>query len=64
MWIEGGKLIEYGDIETVSAHYEAYVNELNAMKDKDKKKMLADKFQSRLIEEEPKRGLLDRLFGK
>jgi hypothetical protein len=30
----------------------------------DKKKMLAEKFQSRLIKEEPKRSLLDRLFGK
>lgn len=64
MWIEGGKLIEYGDIETVSAHYEEYVNELNAMKAADKKKMLEEKFQSRLIKEEPKHGLLDHLFGK
>ncbi|MEE0830613.1 MAG: ABC transporter ATP-binding protein, partial [Longicatena sp.] len=64
LWIEGGKLIEYGDIETVSAHYEEYVNKLNAMKAADKKKMLEEKFQSRLIKEEPKHGLLDRLFGK
>ena len=49
IWIEGGELIEMGDIDTVCDHYAAYVDELNKMGDKEKRKMLDEKFKKRLI---------------
>lgn len=49
IWIEGGKLVEMGDINTVCDHYAEYVDNLNKLSDKDKKKMLDEKFKKRLI---------------
>lgn len=49
IWIEGGKLMEMGDINDVCNHYSEYVDSLNAMKDADKKKLLDMKFKQRLI---------------
>lgn len=54
MWIEGGKLMEYGDIQTVSAHYAAYVDEYNALSEKAKKQQRDDKFKERIIHEKAK----------
>lgn len=51
MWIEGGKLVEYGDINTVCEHYSAYVDSYNALSEKEKKKQRDDKFQERIIQE-------------
>lgn len=54
IWIEGGELVEMGDIDTVCDHYATYVDNLNKMSDKEKRKMLDDKFQKRLIiDDEP-----------
>lgn len=64
IWIEGGKLIETGDIDTVCDHYSAYVDKLNGMNEKEKKKLLDEKFKSRLIVDKKKKSLLDRLFHK
>ena len=64
LWIEGGQLVEMGDINTVCDHYSEYVDQLNAMSDKDKKKLLDDKFKKRLIIEEKKPGLLSKIFKK
>lgn len=50
IWIEGGKLVEYGEIQEVCNHYSEYVDKLNSMSDKEKKKMLDEKFKKRLIE--------------
>ncbi|MDO4465955.1 MAG: ATP-binding cassette domain-containing protein [Bacillota bacterium] len=62
IWIEGGVLQEYGDIETVADHYDAYVQELNAMSKKEQKKLINEKFKKRIIKEQQKKSLLNRLF--
>ncbi|MBP3853345.1 MAG: ATP-binding cassette domain-containing protein [Erysipelotrichaceae bacterium] len=49
MWIEGGQLKEFGDIDTVCAHYSEYVDKLDAMSKKEKKKFLDEKFAQRLV---------------
>lgn len=63
IWIEGGKLVETGDIDTICDHYAAYVDKLNKLSDKEKKAMLEEKFKERLIIDE-KTSLLDKLFHK
>lgn len=63
IWIEGGKLVETGDIDTICDHYAAYVDKLNKLSDKEKKVMLEEKFKERLIIDE-KTSLLDKLFHK
>ncbi|MEG0528100.1 ABC transporter ATP-binding protein [Amedibacillus sp. YH-ame10] len=50
MWIEGGKLVEIGDIDTVCDHYSTYVDEYNALSEADKKKQREEKFQERIIQ--------------
>ena len=62
LWIEGGKLMEMGPIDEVCDHYSEYVEKLNAMPNKEKKKMLDEKFKERLIINEKKR-FFSRLFG-
>lgn len=61
VWIEGGKLVEVGAIDEVCDHYSDYVDELNALSEKEKKKKLDEKFQERLIVEEKATGI-KRLF--
>ncbi len=63
VWIEGGKLIETGDINTVCDHYSDYVDELNALPDKEKQKVLDEKFNERLIVNE-KTSVWDRLLKR
>lgn len=63
IWIEGGKLVEMGEINEVCDHYANYVEKLNKLEDREKKKMLNEKFKERLIIDE-KHSLLDRLFHK
>ncbi len=63
VWIEGGKLVEVGDIDTVCDHYAEYVDKLNAMGNKEKNKMLEEKFKKRLIVDH-KKSFLDKLFSK
>ena len=62
LWIEGGKLMEMGPIDEVCDHYSEYVEKLNAMPNKEKKKMLDEKFKERLIINE-KKSFWSRLFG-
>ena len=52
IWIDGGRLKEMGDIDTVCDHYSEYVEELNEMPKKEKKKLLDEKFKERIIVEE------------
>lgn len=61
IWLEGGQLREYGDIETVSEHYSEYVDKLNAMTPKEKKKENEEKFQKRILKNK-KISLFDRMF--
>ena len=53
LWIEGGKLVEMGPVNEVCDHYSEYVDKLNSLSDKEKKKLLDEKFNKRLL---PKRG--------
>lgn len=52
IWIEGGKLVEIGDVNTVCDHYSDYVDRYNAMSETDKKKIRDEKFIERRIREE------------
>lgn len=49
MWLEGGKLKEYGDVQTVCDHYADYVERYNKMSDAKKKAELESKFKERVI---------------
>lgn len=54
VWIEGGKVMETGEINTVCDHYSAYVDELNSLAENEKKRRLDEKFNERLIIEKRK----------
>ena len=56
LWIEGGMLREYGDIDEVIGHYTAYTDYLDGLGKKEKQKELDDKFRLRLIEDTKKKG--------
>lgn len=55
LWIEGGMLKEYGDIESVCNHYAAYVDEYNKLSNQEKKAMRDEKFNKRLLEKKKKK---------
>lgn len=57
VWIEGGRLVEFGPIEEVCDHYSEYVEELNALSSKEKKKKLEEKFKERLIKDVGKKSM-------
>ena len=62
MWIEGGQLVEMGDIDKVCDDYSVYVDKLEAMSKKEKKKFLDEKFEKRLLPKKEKKGIA-KLFG-
>ena len=49
MWIEGGMLREYGDIDEVCDHYADYVEYYNHLFAKEKRKVRDEKFAKRVI---------------
>lgn len=61
IWLEGGQLREFGDIQTVAEHYSEYVDKLNAMTPAEKRKENEDKFQNRILKNK-KTKWIDRLF--
>lgn len=61
LWIEGGKLMETGPIKQVCDHYSDYVEKQGALSDKEKKKILDEKFKERLIVTQ-KKSLLERIL--
>ncbi|MDE6953960.1 MAG: ATP-binding cassette domain-containing protein [Erysipelotrichales bacterium] len=63
MWIEGGMLKEYGDIDSVCEHYAEYVDYYNGLSNDAKKKERDMKFEKRLISNDLKKGLFSKLFG-
>ena len=63
MWIEGGKLVEMGEVNEVCDHYAEYVEKLNSLKGKEKQDFLEEKFEKRLLPKEKKKHFLARLFG-
>ncbi|UTY38324.1 ATP-binding cassette domain-containing protein [Allocoprobacillus halotolerans] len=63
MWIEGGMLKEYGDIDEVCDHYAEYVDYYNSLSNADKKKERDEKFNKRIIPHTKRKGFFDRIFG-
>lgn len=63
IWIDGGRLKEMGDIDTVCDNYSEYVEELNELPKKEKKKLLDEKLKDRIIIEE-KRSFWQRIRRK
>lgn len=63
IWIEGGRLVECGEVNEVCDHYSEYVDKMNKMPDKEKKKMLEEKFKERLVAEE-KLSRLRKIFRR
>ena len=62
MWLEGGQMREYGDIDTVCDHYAEYIETYNKLTKAQKKAERDEKFKERIIKNR-KVGLFDRLFG-
>lgn len=62
MWIEGGMLREYGDIDEVCDRYAEYVDYYNGLSGKEKKKERDRKFTRRIIKNS-KRSFLDKVFA-
>ena len=63
LWLEGGKLREYGEINTVCDHYAEYVDYYNGLTDKEKKQERDEKFKERILKN-TKVSLIDRIFGQ
>ena len=63
MWIEGGKLVEFGDIDEVCDHYSAYVDQYNSLSEKDKKKLRDEKFAERILDKPMKKTFWERILG-
>lgn len=61
MWIEGGKLKEYGEINEVCDHYAEYVDWYNGLSESERKKERDKKFEERIIGN-CKEGLVDRFL--
>ena len=63
MWIEGGMLKEYGEINEVCDHYATYVDYYNSLDNESKKKERNLKFEKRIIPNNHKKGFFSKLFG-
>ncbi len=62
MWLEGGQLKEYGEINEVCDHYAAYIERYNQMTKAEKSAELNEKFKKRIIKNR-KKSLFEKLFG-
>jgi teichoic acid transport system ATP-binding protein len=63
MWIEGGRLKEYGDVDEVCNHYAEYIDYYNSLSKKEKTKLRDEKFAERIVEK-PEIGLVEKLFDR
>lgn len=63
MWIEGGCLQEFGDLDEVADHYSDYVDMYNGMSKAEKNAFRDDKFQKRVIHDY-KPSLWDKIFER
>lgn len=63
MWIEGGMLKEYGEINEVCDHYADYVDYYNSLNNEDKKKERDSKFEKRIIPNNQKKKFFNKIFG-
>ncbi len=67
VWIEGGRLVETGEIGDVCEHYSDYVDKINSLTASEKKMFLEEKFQQRVIvEDEPSgvKGILRKIIKR
>lgn len=62
LWIEGGMLKEYGEVNEVSDHYASYVDYYNALSNEDKKKERDAKFAKRIISDSLNKSFISKLF--
>lgn len=66
MWIEGGMLKEYGEVNEVCDHYGEYVDYYNSLTNKEKAKIRDKKFEKRIVQN-PKisfwEKVIDRIKG-
>ncbi|MDD8049583.1 MAG: ATP-binding cassette domain-containing protein [Thomasclavelia sp.] len=63
MWIEGGQLKEYGDVQEVCDDYAEYVDFYNGLTKKEKKKMQEEKFEHRIVQN-PKVSNWEKILDK
>lgn len=63
MWIEGGMLKEYGDVDEVCDHYGEYVDYYNGLTNKEKAKIRDHKFEKRIVKN-PKVGFFEKLVDR
>lgn len=62
MWIEGGMLKEYGEVQEVCDHYAEYVDYYNHLNKEEKTKERDRKFECRIIQGDFKEGLVDKFL--
>ncbi|WP_034865155.1 ABC transporter ATP-binding protein [Thomasclavelia saccharogumia] len=63
MWIEGGMLQEYGDVDEVCDHYGEYVDYYNSLSGKEKAKIREHKFEKRIVQN-PQIGFWEKVFDR
>jgi teichoic acid transport system ATP-binding protein len=61
IWIEGGEMQAYGPIGDVCTYYSTYVEFMNSLKKKEKKRLQDRKFERRIIKED-NRTLWQKIF--
>lgn len=61
LWIEGGMVKEYGDVNVVCDHYAEYVEYLQSLTKEEKKKENEAKFEKRMVTEK-KEEFLDKIL--
>ncbi len=64
MWIEGGEMRAYGDINSVSEEYSKFIDKYNAMSASEKKKLNDERFKRRTVQEVNKTKRWFKLGGK
>ena len=62
MWLEGGRMKEYGPIDEVCDHYSDYIEYYQTLTKEEKKAEREEKFKGRIIKDR-KVSLFDRLFA-
>ncbi|WP_279160482.1 ABC transporter ATP-binding protein [Thomasclavelia cocleata] len=63
MWIEGGMLKEYGDVNEVCDHYGEYVDYYNSLSGKEKTKIRERKFEKRIVQN-PQIGFWEKVIDR
>lgn len=62
LWLEGGVLKKYGNIEEVANEYSKYINEYKKKSDAEKKLYRDEVLRNRIIKKD-KKGIIDQLLG-